>query len=381
LFVFVFSSGRAETNLLRAAISLSVAVSCAACAGTGGASALPHPPVVMASPTVSPTASPTTSPTTSSVTETGTVYAVDLYGKDKPMIALHHGSPYKEIDVYGKGADKFDVGDRVRAKGKNVYSPPNHWIDATSISASGSPTPTPAPSPTSTPTSRRVINLIVMENYSTDQIIGNSAAPFINGLRKRGAYFSNAHGMAHPSLPNYLVLFSGKDFGIRDDRCPPQSFSGPTLANQVAFGSSAENAPSDEAVCDADGGLYQGHHVPWVYFADAPVSRSPNGDVNFYIPNNCDNMHDSCGGDAVAHGDAWLRTHWPTSGTTILLWDEAGRGAQYASNNVALFIVGPGIAAHTVSSDVDFCAVLKWIELQEHVSLLGCAAGAPTLSP
>ena len=50
MFAFAFSFGRAETNLLKAAIFLSLAVSCSACGGKGGASALLNAPEAVTAP-------------------------------------------------------------------------------------------------------------------------------------------------------------------------------------------------------------------------------------------------------------------------------------------------------------------------------------------
>ena len=56
---------------------------------------------------------------------------------------------------------------------------------------------------------------------------------------------------------------------------------------------------------------------------------------NFITPNLCDDMHDSCSGDPIAHGDEWLRTHVPailsstayrSGGALFIVWDEANKG-------------------------------------------------------
>ena len=73
---------------------------------------------------------------------------------------------------------------------------------------------------------------VMMENHGTDEIIGNTAdAPFINGLAARGGLATNYYGVTHPSLPNYLSMFSGSFQGIWDDckaggdvTCAPEEF-------------------------------------------------------------------------------------------------------------------------------------------------------------
>jgi hypothetical protein len=79
------------------------------------------------------------------------------------------------------------------------------------------------------------IFVIMMENHSTDEIIGNIAdAPFTNSLASRSAVATNYYGVTHPSLPNYLAAISGDFQHIWDDcaagptvTCAPQEF-GPT---------------------------------------------------------------------------------------------------------------------------------------------------------
>lgn len=64
------------------------------------------------------------------------------------------------------------------------------------------------------------IFLIMMENHSTEDILGNIAdAPYLNDLVKQPGvrYATQYFGVTHPSLPNYLALISGSPQGIFDD--------------------------------------------------------------------------------------------------------------------------------------------------------------------
>ena len=53
------------------------------------------------------------------------------------------------------------------------------------------------------------IVIVIEENHGFSQIIGNPRAPYLNRLATAGALFTEAHGVVHPSQPNYLALFSG----------------------------------------------------------------------------------------------------------------------------------------------------------------------------
>src|SRR3954471_10519329 len=67
--------------------------------------------------------------------------------------------------------------------------------------------------------------VVILENKSFGQIIGNPAAPNINALAAEGAsvvnspsdpgaIMSGSHALRHPSQPNYLELFSGSHQGV-----------------------------------------------------------------------------------------------------------------------------------------------------------------------
>jgi phosphatidylinositol-3-phosphatase len=79
------------------------------------------------------------------------------------------------------------------------------------------------------------IFVIMMENHSYNEIIGNTAdAPFTNSLASQAAVAANYYGVTHPSSPNYLAAISGDFQHIWDDcaagptvKCAPQEF-GPT---------------------------------------------------------------------------------------------------------------------------------------------------------
>src|SRR5260370_37134122 len=183
--------------------------------------------------------------------------------------------------------------------------------------------------------------VVVMENHSYADIIGNPAAPFINTLAGRGALFTRSYAVTQPSEPTYLARFSGSTQGIADDGCPDR-FSTPNLAADLiaagkSFAGYAEDLPGPGAP-DCSLGDYARKHVPWADFSNVPGSVSlpftsfPATDfarlptVSFVIPNLCHDMHDC----SAAVGDAWLRAHlggyadWAMSHDSLLIltWDE-----------------------------------------------------------
>ncbi len=219
--------------------------------------------------------------------------------------------------------------------------------------------------------------VVVEENKSLAQIDGNAAAPFINALAKRGALFTDAHGVAHPSLPNYLALFAGvtNDNG---DGCPATGFSpsAPNLASELArrglsFRGFAEGLPATgSTVCAA--GSYARKHAPWVAFSNVDKSAARSFDalpaydalptVSFVIPDVDDDMHDG----TIAAGDTWLAKHlgklvdWAdrNDSLVVLTWDE-GYDPQ---NSIPTILLGPMVKPGRYAQRIDHYNVLRTIE-------------------
>lgn len=154
------------------------------------------------------------------------------------------------------------------------------------------------------PTPDHVV-VVMMENHSFAQIIDAEKAPFIEGLAGRGATFTNAFALTHPSQPNYFALFSGSTQSVTDDGF--HMFDGPTLAgqlhaaNKTFFGYIEAGSPRK--------------HNPWESFADSqrvqrdlstfPLDFTALPTVSFVVPNQLNDMHDG----TIEEGDAWLRQH------------------------------------------------------------------------
>jgi len=238
----------------------------------------------------------------------------------------------------------------------------------------------PEPDATTTLHHIKTVFVIVMENHNwtgakSGNIKGNSEAPYINYTLLPMASYANDYKNppgTHPSLPNYLWLEAGTSFGIKDDG-PPSEHNLTThdhltklLENAgISWRSydeniSGTNCPlTNQGSRDSNGDqLYQVKHNPFVYFSDQTNNRSSSsanciahvrpftqfgndlsaGKVaryNFITPNICDDMHDSCGGNAIAHGDAWLKktvplilnsTAYRNGGVLFITWDEAASG-------------------------------------------------------
>jgi phosphatidylinositol-3-phosphatase len=62
--------------------------------------------------------------------------------------------------------------------------------------------------------------LIMMENETNTDILGNANAPFINAYAKVANQATNYFAVGHPSAPNYLETVGGSSFGLSNDYWP-----------------------------------------------------------------------------------------------------------------------------------------------------------------
>lgn len=62
--------------------------------------------------------------------------------------------------------------------------------------------------------------LIMMENQTNTDILGNANAPFINAYANVANQATNYFAVGHPSAPNYLEIVGGSNFGLKNDFWP-----------------------------------------------------------------------------------------------------------------------------------------------------------------
>jgi hypothetical protein len=231
--------------------------------------------------------------------------------------------------------------------------------------------------------------VIVEENHTFAQIVGSPKAPFINSLARGAAVFSEAHGVMHPSLPNYFALFSGLTNDNGDD-CPATGIpaGAPNLASELlaahlTFAGYAESLP-ERGWTGCWSGKYARKHVPWVHFSNVPRELSfPFSDfprlerlpaVSFVIPNVDDDMHDG----TIEAADGWLAKMlgplfaWsPRNDTLIVLtWDEGYDDP----NDIPTLFVGPMVKPGRYTERIDHYRVLRTLEDAYHLAPTGKAA-------
>ena len=62
--------------------------------------------------------------------------------------------------------------------------------------------------------------LVIMENQTASDILGNPNAPFINAYAQTANHATNYFAVGHPSAPNYLEIVGGSNFGVANDFWP-----------------------------------------------------------------------------------------------------------------------------------------------------------------
>jgi len=273
--------------------------------------------------------------------------------------------------------------------------------------------------------------VIMMENESQSELIGSAGAPDTNALAQRYGLATQSYAFAHPSLPDYLELLSGSDFGVANDDAPSSvniPAGAQTLVNQletagISWRAYFENLPAsgytggDTGGVDPYGGdYYVQHHNPFVYFPAitslpdfganvVPLSTNfttdlDSGNAPAFVcvtPNQVDDMHDgpsNADGDVdPSMGDAWLgnfvsqveSTNWYAQGGNIIIeWDEGmasdtsgigGSGVESGGGHVVTIDVSAALKANPEQDATPFntAGILHSIEAAYGLPYLGDA--------
>jgi phospholipase C len=182
--------------------------------------------------------------------------------------------------------------------------------------------------------------IVVEENHSYADVVGNSGMPYFNGLAISYGLATQYYANAHPSLPNYFELTAGDGTsvtGVLGDLYP-----GPMTQDNVVraltgagktWKSYAESLPAI-GYLGGDNGAYLKQHNPFAYFSDVISDSAQAGNIvpftqlstdiannsvpeyAFLIPNRNDDAHDcptgmsSCtDAQKLAVADQWLRNN------------------------------------------------------------------------
>lgn len=253
------------------------------------------------------------------------------------------------------------------------------------------------------PASSHVV-LVVEENHSYEQVIGNSDMPYLNSLAMQYALATQYFADAHPSIPNYFMLTTGNLETVND------SFTGTisddNLAREItAAGKSwhvyAEDLPN-AGYLDGDTASYVKRHNPFAYFND--VVNSPTQAANllpfsqfatdlsggtlpnfsFIVPNLNNDAHNG----TLADADSWLKSNiapllsnpqFQQDGLLIVVFDEgADVDVRHIGGQVAAILAGPKVKpGYRSTTEFQHESTLRLIEQVLGIrTALGNASGA-----
>jgi hypothetical protein len=300
----------------------------------------------------------------------------------------------------------------------------------------------------------KTVWVILMENHNwtgnnagaafgDPDLKGSKLAPYVNGTLLHTAahaerYF-NPPGN-HPSMPNYLWLEAGTNFGFLEDVCPvanvgdcgPGDSAGQTthkhfvrLLEDAGITWKAYAEPDfgnpDFEDCPQDFSQIDVNHLGVVYFADATngfSSSSPHciahvrpydelatdladhtlAQYNFITPNLCHDGHEGISPcdpleskDNTLRGDTWLKENVPLitesdeykdRGALFIIWDEAEDSGTFSDGPIGIFLLSPfakgrGKKEYQNFIHYDHSSTLKTLQELFAVEPLLGAAGDP----
>jgi phosphatidylinositol-3-phosphatase len=247
------------------------------------------------------------------------------------------------------------------------------------------------------PTPAHIV-IVMEENHSYSDIIGNTSAPYFNTLASQGALMTSSFAVTHPSEPNYMALFAGSTFGLTADDCPVNEGSTANLGSELlaaghTFKGYSEGLPkTGSTTCTS--GNYARKHSPWINFSNVPTADSlpfssfPSSSnyaslptLSFVIPNLNDDMHNG----TIAQADSWLQTNlsayatWSKTNNRLLIvtWDED----DYTENNqVPTIIVGQSVKPGQYTENIDHYNLLATLEQIYGLSHVGSSSGAAVIT-
>ena len=258
--------------------------------------------------------------------------------------------------------------------------------------------------------------IVVLENHSFGQVIGNPVAPYLNGLATAHSLAADYFADAHPSIPNYFMLTTG-NLETFDD-----NFSGTVSDDNIVralngAGKSwkvyAESIPS-VGYTGPNAGTYLRRHNPFSYLSDVTNSATqaanmvpfsqlstdlaagPLANFVYIAPNSQNDAHD-CPGAAtctddqkLAAADAWLKANIdplltsPKFGNSVLVitFDESiDTDVTNGGGQVMTVLVGPHVKTGFRSSTMYQHQSLLRLALQllKVSDMPGASAIAPSM--
>lgn len=210
-----------------------------------------------------------------------------------------------------------------------------------------SPSSPQNPAPSGQPTFSHVV-LVVEENHSFSDVIGNSSMPYLNSLVSQYGLATQYFANGHPSMPNYLMLTTGEMESF-DDNFAGTISDDNVVRELVKAGKSwkcyEESIPS-QGYLGGNSGSYVRRHNPFSLLSDVQNSASQAANIvpftqfatdlaNNVLPQYAfiaPNVNDDAHNGTLPQADAWLKSNiaplisnaaFQASGLLIIAFDES----------------------------------------------------------
>jgi acid phosphatase len=217
--------------------------------------------------------------------------------------------------------------------------------------------------------------LVVEENHSLKDVIGNTSMPYLNSLANKYGLALQYYANTHPSIGNYFMMTTGQIITNNDAFCGRVSNDN-IVRHLITAGktwkSYAESLPS-QGYTGCNTGLYLKRHNPFSYFTDVvnsgeklnlvpfaefskDLANNRLPEYSFIVPNVLDDAHNG----TLAQADSWLKKNigpliasalFKKNGILIIVFDEAETSdRQGGGGHVAALIIGPKVLSGHRSS-------------------------------
>jgi phosphatidylinositol-3-phosphatase len=254
------------------------------------------------------------------------------------------------------------------------------------------------------------VAVMVLENRSYGQVIGNRKAPYLNRLARRHALATRYYAITHPSLPNYIALTTGAMAEISTN-CAGCATDLPSLVNQldaagISWNAYFESIPPDADIAVTPTGSYDKHYNPFIYTESVDGRRIDRSKVvdfrrlrrdlrRGHLPRFswiAPNVHHDGHEHSLRAADAYAARTVPRvlhalgpDGVLYLTWDEGRRsdrtgvGGSPGGGHVALIAAGGAARRHTRTAiPANHYALLRTIEANFGLPPLGSAGASST---
>ncbi len=235
--------------------------------------------------------------------------------------------------------------------------------------------------------------VVMMENEDYADIVGNSAAPYLNSLLAKGTNLTNMYATAHPSDENYTAFAAGTT-GTQEGNTTTAELDNQQIGDLVGNAGGTWRSYTESANGPCDRGsqdTYTIDDTPFINFKDVsdnqascqeheqPLTQfqldldqtSTTPTYSWFEANDCDDM-EGCG---ITAGDTWLSQTLPTifnspawtkqRSLLIITWDEDAADGQTDLQNIPTLVLGSqGTVKQGFSTDQRYTAysLLRTIE-------------------